>query len=337
VTQGQTTFREMVTEYPFKIVPVPSSEYEDDPETKNAHHLFHKLRHGFDRYGPQRFVVRAGQQEILQNIYNMEVTERDVWVVTYPRSGTTWTQEMVWNILNDLDFEKAMKTDIDEKFFFIDHDFMGRKGETPTTFVEQAKHKVGERRLIKSHLPLGLLPPDLLKKAKVVYVGRNPKDVVISYYHHHKLTRKADHSITFEEFLPFFMKELLEEDPYLSHIKEAVKVAQTCPNILFLWYEDMKRDLKTALKEVSSFLGVTLDQAQVESLANYLDFKNMKKNPAVNHQDRHERGRFLDGESFIRKGVAGGWRETFTEPLNTKFDKWLEENTKDVQIDFKWD
>ena len=44
---------------------------------------------------------------IAEEIYNFQVRENDVWVVTYPRSGTTWAQEMMWMIINDLDKNKS--------------------------------------------------------------------------------------------------------------------------------------------------------------------------------------------------------------------------------------
>ena len=102
--------------------------------------------------------------------------------LTNPRNYQTNTQ--IWSILNDLDFETAQKTDIDKKFFFLDMDWLG--GSTNISACEEA---LGRRRLVKSHQPLSLLPRDLLTKAKVVYVGRNPKDVAVSYYHHHRLTK----------------------------------------------------------------------------------------------------------------------------------------------------
>jgi hypothetical protein len=51
----------------------------------------------------------------------------------------------------------------------------------------------------------------------------------------------------------------------------------------------MKRDLPAAIREVASFINIELNETDIAALADYLDVKNMKKNPAVNHQDRHQR------------------------------------------------
>ena len=115
---------------------------------------------GYERLGPIGYVVKAGRRETIRRIQNLkvnlsqyhtsslpyaaiQVTEKDIWIVTYPRSGTTWTQEMVrllflqtephlstqiWQILNGLDFEGGSKIDIDKKFFFLDMDWLAPKG-----------------------------------------------------------------------------------------------------------------------------------------------------------------------------------------------------------------
>ncbi|KAL1449726.1 hypothetical protein WDU94_002206 [Cyamophila willieti] len=52
-------------------------------------------------------VVPPKFKEMGEEIYNMEIYPDDVWVVSYPRTGSTWAQEMVWLLGNDLDFEGA--------------------------------------------------------------------------------------------------------------------------------------------------------------------------------------------------------------------------------------
>lgn len=81
-------------------------------------------------------------------------------------------------------------------------------------------------RVIKTHLPLYLLHPMLLDTCKVlkapyyielnvimlvnqvVYVARNPKDVIVSYYHHHKLIPMMNFTGNMDEFAEYFMKDL---------------------------------------------------------------------------------------------------------------------------------
>ncbi len=61
-------------------------------------------------------------------------------------------------------------------------------------------------RLIKSHLPGQLLPPGVWdKKIKMVYVIRNPKDVVVSLYYHYKAIY-PNLSIGLDDVIDRFMK-----------------------------------------------------------------------------------------------------------------------------------
>lgn len=62
-------------------------------------------------------------------------------------------------------------------------------------------------RVIRPHLPFYLLHPDLLDTCKVVYVARNPKDVIVSYYYHHKLLKMHGFQGDLEEFAEYFMND----------------------------------------------------------------------------------------------------------------------------------
>ena len=50
----------------------------------------------------------------------MEVFEEDIWISSFPKCGTTWTQEMVWNIVNDLDFDRAKSEKLDRRIPFFE-------------------------------------------------------------------------------------------------------------------------------------------------------------------------------------------------------------------------
>ena len=72
-----------------------------------------------------------------------------------------------------------------------------------------AYDEVPSPRLIRPHVPLYLLHPELLDTCKVVYVARNPKDVIVSYYHHHRMLQKV-HGFegTLEQFANHFIEDL---------------------------------------------------------------------------------------------------------------------------------
>ena len=64
---------------------------------------------------PRKFVYQD-----LERIKNMEIFEDDIWVVTYPKCGTTWTQEMIWMIGNNLDYGKSLSIKLNDRFPFLE-------------------------------------------------------------------------------------------------------------------------------------------------------------------------------------------------------------------------
>lgn len=77
---------------------------------------------------------------------------------------------------------------------------------------------------------------------QVVYVARNPKDALVSYYHHNKLIKLHDYRGNLETFAEYFMNGTVLHGPFFGHILEAW-AKRDHPNLLFLFYEDMKKVL----------------------------------------------------------------------------------------------
>ena len=59
-------------------------------------------------------------------------------------------------------------------------------------------------------------------------------------------------------------------------------------NILFLTFEEMKRDLPAVIRKVAVFLDKKLSDTQVSQLSDHLSFNKMKENKAVNKEDLEE-------------------------------------------------
>ncbi|XP_026468555.1 sulfotransferase 1 family member D1-like [Ctenocephalides felis] len=164
-------------------------------------------------------VVTERYKEIAERIKSFNVRSDDIWIVTYPKSGTTWSQEMLWLISNNLDFKTAREISLEERSQFIE--FSAFREHFPDTITPVDNMK--SPRNIKTHLPASMLPDEIWeKKPKIVYVARNPKDVIVSFYHHFRMLE--GYYGTFEEFADTIMEDKLYWSPYWNHLLDFWKL-----------------------------------------------------------------------------------------------------------------
>lgn len=65
-------------------------------------------------------MIQKYMDQFAERVKKMEIYEDDLWVVTFPKCGTTWTQELLWLLNNDLDYEKALKINLNDRYPFLE-------------------------------------------------------------------------------------------------------------------------------------------------------------------------------------------------------------------------
>ena len=286
-------------------------------------HVFRREK-GFVRVNPQGFVYPAEIVEHLESIKKFEVRDDDIWLCTFPKCGTTWSSEMVWCLMNNLDFKTSKSVDMDQRMVYLELKALAKSELAPDTFKLAAEQP--SPRIIKTHLPFMMLPDQIRtreKTPKIVHVSRNSRDTCVSLFHHMRLLE--GYTGDFNSLSRLFLEGLSGYySPFWKHVKSFYR--SKYDNIIFLKYEDMKKDLRSNINSVSTFLGCkSYTEDEKDQLEEHLSFKNFKNSAALNKSQFVERAKQMgspnidEGSNFVRKGIVGDWVNYFTDELAAKF------------------
>lgn len=272
-------------------------------------------------------------QDVLRGIEDFEIRDDDVFIVTYPKSGTTWTEEIVSLVHHDGD-PNAVRNKL--LAYRVEHLEVGR----PVGHLRHLR-KLRSPRLMATHLPLSLIPKQLRQgKCKIIYVVRNPKDNAVSYYHHHRMsTFLGNFKGSWEEFLNLYMKGYLVYGSWFDHVLPYWKFCQEHPDrMLFISFEELKLDLPGMVSRIASFLGKPLSLEAIAAISNHCTFEQMKSNNMVNREVLPISDLFDMTESkFMRKGIIGDWKNYFTNEQNIAFSKLYNEKMQNSNLELIFD
>ncbi|KAE8602622.1 hypothetical protein XENTR_v10014056 [Xenopus tropicalis] len=171
---------------------------------------------------------------------------------------------------------------------------------------------------------------------EIIYIARNPKDVAVSYYHFYKAIKKVKQKKDWETFLDDYLSGKVLSSSWFDHVK-GWYTHQEDFNILFLTYEEMKKDLRSSVRQICRFVEKELDEREVDTIVEKATFQNMKQDPLANYTTVPEDTLDVKIATHLRKGTVGDWKNLMTVAQNEKFDKIYSEKMIGVPINFTWD
>ncbi|NWQ76964.1 ST3A1 sulfotransferase, partial [Columbina picui] len=264
--------------------------------------------------------------EHVASLEDFEINDSDIFIATYPKSGTVWTQNILALIMCEGHRNGTENIDTMDRIPWLEYNITSMDFAT-----------LPSPRIFATHLPYYLVPRDMRnKKGRVIYVTRNPKDVMVSYYHFSKFMNTLEEIPDFDLFMERFLAGKVLASAWMDHVAGWYSHAEDF-NILFLTYEEMKKDLRSAVLKICKFLGKKLSEEEVDSVVRQATFENMKKDPRANYENLPEELAEKKKGTFLRKGTVGDWKNIMTVAQSERFDKVLQERMKTLPIKFVWD
>ena len=199
-----------------------------------------------------------------------QASSDDVFVVTQMKCGTTWMQQIVFEVLSH------GKGDLSDSGYRHLNGVSAWLESVDGISVEQSP-KIGSpgKRIIKTHLPVSYCPFN--KEAKYIYVIRHPASCFASIVDYFKLMG-GKLAPSHDQILEWYCSSNMWFTPWPDHVTGWEKRSSECSNILICHFEKMKEDLKGSVLEVSKFLKVDLSEEELENVVKRSSFDYMKAN-----------------------------------------------------------
>lgn len=209
--------------------------------------------------------------ESFQRAETYQPVPQDIFVVTQMKCGTTWMQHVVYEVLHR---GRGNLVESGTAMYSVSPWLEGRKSvsvaDAPLIGTERPS------RIIKTHMPVALCPYD--PAARFIYVARHPASCFASCvdFVQANVGTMAPKMPVFEEW--FCSKDLMWWGTWTDHVLGWWRWSAEQKNVLFLYFEDMKRDLPAVVRRVAEFLDVApLNEEEVASVAAKCSFAYMQE------------------------------------------------------------
>ncbi|EEC14497.1 salivary sulfotransferase, putative [Ixodes scapularis] len=262
----------------------------------------------------------------------------DIVLVTYPKSGSHWVQQIIQLILNHGEIQLPISSEMAKRTPLLENQGTRWLDDVPPP------------RTIRTHLQK--LRDNFSEEAKYIYLARSPWDCCISFYHTVKsLPKYRFQDGTFENFVDAFLTEDFGYDNYFEHVSCGYEHRDRS-NVFFLAYEELKTDTSNVVLRLAYFIGedygktVEENDDVFERILEKCSFEYMRRvfgmdasryaNVLTSYCDFPQNSAAEDvrestGPLFsVRKGRARGWRDYYTHEQMQRMRLRLEQTCKNL-------
>src|SRR5262245_21087436 len=248
----------------------------------------------------------------------------DIIIATYAKSGTTWMQQIIAQMLLGPDPE----LEVAEMSPWLDLRVPQKEVKLPV--VEAQTH----RRFLKTPLPVDALV--FSPQAKYIYIGRDGRDVCWSFYNHHVNANQTWYAALNDTpglvgppigappaDIRQYWRDWLDRDgfPFWSfwdNVRTWWEIREL-PNVLFVHFAALKRDLPGQMRRMAAFLDIPVDERDWKEIVEYCSFEWMKAHAT---KSVPLGGAFWDAgaQVFINQGKNGRWADVLTPAEQAEYE-----------------
>jgi hypothetical protein len=263
-----------------------------------------------------------------RNFGDYQATAHDVFACVYFKSGTNWLMHIAVQVTHR---GRAEFEHIHDLVPWPDSPI--RHYAVPLSEEDAWKNAPTGLRVIKTHLEFAKVPYS--SNARYICVVRDPKDVCVSAYHFLRASGMGPMTPSIPHFVEYFLSPGFHFYPWAEFVASCWCVRDR-ENVLFMTYEEMKKNLRATVCKIAALLRVELSEQEVEAVVRQCSFEHMK---TIEH--KFETGMMVPWAqphgAMIRRGQRSGSHELLTAELQQQIDEHCRAELKRLGCDFPYD